>query len=169
MTVPMPPVRGLHHIGYWVDDLAAAIAWSERALGAGPFTVLPHIDLGESFRFRGDPAVLDHSAAFGQWGAVILELNQAHDITPALAAELRVGHGNVSHISWTTDDLALESAHMELAGCALLTTSRSGAWADWFEGGPVFGHPIEIHQPTAGVLGMWGELSQAATAAPRTP
>jgi catechol 2,3-dioxygenase-like lactoylglutathione lyase family enzyme len=168
VTTVLPPVRGLHHIGYWVDDLSAAVAWSEAALGAGPFTVLEHIDLGDSFRFRGEPAVLDHSAAFGQWGSVIIELNQAHEVTPALALELRVGHGNVSHVSWTTDDLAVEAVHMELAGCPLLTTSRSGAWADWFEGGPVFGHAVEIHQPTAGVLGMWDGLGRAAAAAPRS-
>jgi catechol 2,3-dioxygenase-like lactoylglutathione lyase family enzyme len=153
---------GLHHIGYWVDDLAAAVAWAESVLGAGPFTVVEHIGLGEGFRFRGEPAVLDHSAAFGQWGPVILELGQVHEVTPELAFELRVGHGNVSHVAWTTPDLDIEAAELAGAGCPLLTTSRAVAWADWFEGGPVFGHPIEVHQPTAPVLGMWAGVRAAA-------
>lgn len=164
---PLPPVRALHHIGYWVDDLAAAVEWAEQSLGAGPFTVLEHIDLGDTFRFRGEQGVLDHSAAFGQWGSIVIELGQVHEVTPELGVALRVGHGNVSHVSWTTDDLVVEAAHLAQVGCPLLTTSRSGAWADWFEGGPVFGHPIEIHQPTAGVLAMWGGLATNAAAAPR--
>lgn len=153
---------GLHHIGYWVDDLVAAIAWAESSLGAGPFTVIEHIDLGDSFRFRGEPAVLDHSAAFGQWGPVILELGQVHEVTPELGMQLRVGHGNVSHVAWTTPDLDAEGVELAAAGCPLLTTSREVAWADWFEGGPVFGHPIEVHQPTAPVLGMWAGVRAAA-------
>jgi catechol 2,3-dioxygenase-like lactoylglutathione lyase family enzyme len=151
-------MTSLHHIGYGVDDLPAAVDWAERVLAAGPFTVIPDIDLGPEFRFRGEPAVLRHSAAFGQWGAAILELGVVHEVTPELGVELRVGHGNVSHVAWTTDDLAVEGERMRAAGCPLLTTSRTGAWADWFEGGPVFGHPIEIHQPTPPVLAMWGRL-----------
>jgi catechol 2,3-dioxygenase-like lactoylglutathione lyase family enzyme len=154
--------RGLHHIGYWVDDLAAAVAWAEGFLGAGPFTVLPHISVGETFRFRGQPAQFDHSAAFGQWGPVILELGTVHRIDPDLAVALHVGHGNVSHVAWTTDDLTTEGRDLAVAGCPLLTTSRSVAWADWFEGGPVFGHPVEIHQPTPPVLGMWQSVHDAA-------
>ena len=150
--------RGLHHIGYWTDDLAASIRDAERLLGIGPFTVLEHVDLGE-FRFRGRPAVLDHTAAFAQWGAVILELNVVHRVEPPeLRSALGVVPGAVSHVSWWTDDLVAETRHLDGGGCALLTTSVGGAVANWFDGGPLFGHPIEIHQPTEGVRRMWDSL-----------
>jgi hypothetical protein len=32
-------VTALHHLGYWVADLAAAAAAASRALGVGPFLV----------------------------------------------------------------------------------------------------------------------------------
>jgi uncharacterized membrane-anchored protein YjiN (DUF445 family) len=48
---------------------------------------------------------------------------------------------------------------MERQGCALLTSSVGGAVANWFTGGSLFAHPIEIHQPTPGVLGMWTSLA----------
>ncbi|CAN5407747.1 hypothetical protein BH09ACT4_BH09ACT4_20010 [soil metagenome] len=153
--------RGLHHIGYWTDDLQAATAQATALLGVGPFRVIEHVDLGE-FRFRGGEGVLDHSAAFAQWGPVILELNQAHDVQPAaLRDALGIASGAVSHVSWWTDDLAAETSHLEQRGCALLTASVGGAVANWFEGGPLFAHPIEIHQPTPGVLGMWASLRTA--------
>ena len=153
-------MRGLHHIGYWTDDLDAAMAQAQRVLGVGPFQVLEHVDLGD-FRFRGEPAVLDHSAAFTAWGPVLLELNVVHAVAPAaLRDALGIRAGAVSHVAWTTEDLSAERQHMARAGCALLTTSVGGAVADWFSGGPLFGHPIEIHQPPQGVLDFWQSLRQ---------
>jgi hypothetical protein len=154
--------RGLHHIAYWVDDLEGAMASATELLGVGPFRVMEHVGLGD-FRFKGQPAVLDHSAAFTQWGPVILELNVAHDVQPAeLRSALGIAHGAVSHTSWWTADLEAEGAHLEASGCALLTTSVGGAVANWFTGGPLFGHPIEIHQPTPPVLGMWESLKDGS-------
>ena len=154
--------RGFHHIGYWTDDLDAAMEQATKLLGVGPFRVMRHVDLGD-FRFRGEPAILDHSAAFAQWGPIILELNQAHDVQPPeLQAALGVAPGAVSHTSWYTDDLAAEGEHMLESGCALITTSVGGAVADWFSGGSLFAHPIEIHQPTVGVRGMWASLGEGS-------
>lgn len=150
--------RGLHHIGYWVDDLAAAMDHARALLGVGPFTVMEHVDLGV-FRFRGQPAVLDHTAAFTAWGPVLLELNVAHEIDPPeLREALGVRHGAVSHVAWTTDDLDGENRHLAGGGCTLLTTAVGGAVANWYAGGPLFGHPIEVHQPPAGVLAFWESL-----------
>lgn len=150
--------RGLHHIGYWVEDLDAATAQAQAMLGVGPFTVLEHVDLGE-FRFRGSPAVLDHSAAFAAWGPVLLELNVVHRVEPdELRTALAIVPGTVSHVAWTTDSLAAETQHLAAAGCALLTSSVGGAVANWYSGGPLFAHPIEVHQPPDGVLAFWQSL-----------
>lgn len=93
------------------------------------------------------------------------QISQAHHVTSELVIELRVSHGNVGHISWTTEDLEAEMSFVPETGCPLLITSRTGARADWFEGGPVFGHPIEIHQPTTGVLDVWRVAKAAQTTA----
>jgi hypothetical protein len=156
-------VRAFHHIGYWVDDLHAAMAHATELLGVGPFSVLEHINLGE-YAFLGGPAVLDHSAAFAQWGPVLLELNLVHEVQPPqLRESLGIRHGAVSHVAWTTDDLVVEGEHMAASGCALLTTSVGGAVANWFSGGPLFGHPIEIHQPPPGVLAFWQSIAEASS------
>ena len=154
--------RGLHHIAYWTDDLDAAMTQATELLGVGPFRVIEHVDLGE-FLFRGEPATLDHSAAFAQWGPVLLELNIAHDVQPSeLRDALGIAPGAISHTSWWTTDLADEREHLEASGCALLTSSVGGAVADWFAGGSLFAHPIEIHQPTPPVRGMWASLTEGS-------
>ncbi len=105
------------------------------------------------------PAVLDHSAAFTAWGPVLLELNVVHSAAPAaLRDALGIRPGAVSHVAWTTEDLLTERQHLATAGCPLLTTSVGGAVADWFSGGALFGHPVEVHQPTDGVLAFWQSL-----------
>jgi catechol 2,3-dioxygenase-like lactoylglutathione lyase family enzyme len=155
-------MSGLHHIGYWTDDLDAAMAEATRLLGVGPFQVLEHVDLGD-FRFRGEPATLDHSAAFASWGPVLLELDQVHEVRPdALRAALSVRPGTVSHVAWTTEDLGAEREHLAAAGCGLLTTSVGGAVADWFRA-PLFGHPVEVHEPTAPVLAFWASVRDGAS------
>ena len=154
--------RGLHHIAYWMDDLDRAMTQATELLGVGPFRVIEHVDLGE-FRFRGEPVVLDQQAAFAPWGPAILELTVALAVQPpALAEALGIAPGAVSHTSWWTTDLVAEGEHLAASGCALLTSSVGGAVADWFSGGPLFAHPIEIHQPTVPVRDMWASLADGS-------
>jgi Glyoxalase/Bleomycin resistance protein/Dioxygenase superfamily len=61
-------MRSLHHVGYWVDDLDAALKrWGED-LGVGPFEVIGHLTF-DSFVLFVDgqehrDVVFDHSSAF---------------------------------------------------------------------------------------------------------
>src|SRR4029079_1067048 len=65
----------IHHVGYVVEDLPAATQRLARAFGAGPFPTLEHIAFDE-VTFAGEPAVYDHSSAFGAWGPILVELTQ---------------------------------------------------------------------------------------------
>ncbi len=68
----------------------------------------------------------------------------------------------VSHVAWTTEDLGAEREHLAAAGCGLLTTSVGGAVADWFRA-PLFGHPVEIHEPSGPVLAFWASVRDGAS------
>ena len=60
-------------VAYAVEDVrAAARSFAER-VGAGPFFVRHH-DLPRRVDHRGRPGAFDHSSAYGQWGAVQVEL-----------------------------------------------------------------------------------------------
>jgi hypothetical protein len=134
----------LHHIGYWVDDLDAAMKQWSRDLDVGPFDVIEHIAfeefvLGAAGRARDD-VVFDHSAAFAAWGPVVVELGQVHAIDDRLAAAYRVTPGAISHVSWVVPDVGQESVRLERLG--------------W----PLFPHPVELHQHNDVIAGMHARL-----------
>jgi catechol 2,3-dioxygenase-like lactoylglutathione lyase family enzyme len=153
-------VRQLHHIGYWVADLAASCTQWTESLDVGPFDVIEHIAF-ESFELadaEGDVA-FDHSAAFAAWGPIVVELNQVHAIDPRLAAAYGYAVGAISHVSWVVDDLVAESGRLADLGCPLINTARTGPIAvAWHAGGPLFPHPIEIHQRNDVIDTMHGRL-----------
>ena len=154
---------GLHHVGYWVDDLAAERARWESDLGVGPFEVIEHVpfdsfSLSDGDQVGGD-VVFDHSAAFAAWGPVVVELDQVHAIDDRLAVAYGVVPGAVSHVSWLVPDVADESARLAGLGCALINTARSGPVSvAWHHGGALFPHPIELHQRSDVMAGMHDRL-----------
>jgi len=140
-------VSRLHHVGYWVDDLATACTQWTNELDVGPFDVIDHIAF-EAFELSGaGEVVFDHSSAFAAWGPVVVELSQVHTIDEQLAAAYSYRVGAISHVSWVVDDLAAETARLTDLGCRLINTARSGPISvAWHSGGPLFPHPIELHQ-----------------------
>jgi catechol 2,3-dioxygenase-like lactoylglutathione lyase family enzyme len=156
--------RTLHHVGYWVDDLARAQASWAATLGVGPFQVIEHVPF-DSFVLIADgqrhgDVVFDHSAAFAAWGPVVVELGEVHAIDDRLAAAYGVAHGAVSHVSWVVTGLREESARLERLGCPLISTARSGPVSvAWHEGGPLFPHPIEVHEHNDVIAGMHDRLT----------
>ena len=92
--IPLP--GSIMQIAYVVDDLAAA---AERWVGltdAGPFFVLPHLQLTEP-RYRGAPTDLDCSIALGYSGSMCVELIEQHDDAPSVFRELTDKHGPGFH------------------------------------------------------------------------
>lgn len=165
-------MRSLHHVGYWVDDLDSALKQWRQDLGVGPFQVIGHMTFesfvlvvdGEQYR----DVVFDHSSAFAAWGPVVVELSQVHAIDDRLAAAYGVGAapgagvapGVVSHVSWVVPDVAAESARLAGLGCRLINTARSGPVSvAWHDGGPLFPHPIEVHQHNEVLAGMHDRLT----------
>ena len=70
-----PEIGPFVQAAYLVADAEAAARRWAREFGAGPFFLLQHIPLENVFH-RGAPATLDHTAAFGQLGSIMIELIQ---------------------------------------------------------------------------------------------
>ena len=150
----------IHHVGYVVEDLEAAAHEAARTYGAGPFFLIDHVGFSEVTHLD-EPAAYDHSAAFGRWGPILMELNQVFSAEPPelLSALGTVGLG---HVGWLTNDLDADRVRLEAAGMRCFHTGRTGpVSAAWFDGTPVLGHHVEVLQRSEGMTGFH-EMVRAA-------
>lgn len=153
----------VHHIGYVVEDLRTGVEHFAARFGAGPFFGMEHI-LFEEVTFAGAPAVYDHSSAFGGWGPIIVEITEVHAAEPAgLRDALTAPGAGVGHVAWLADSLEAETARLRAAGLEPFHTGRTGpASAVWFHGGPLLGHPVEVLERRAELLGFYAMVRDAA-------
>jgi hypothetical protein len=145
-------------IAYAVDDVvAAASRWA--ADGVGPFFVVEHIAL-DDVRVGGRPGSFDHSSAFAQWGAVMVELICQHDggddpIVPS---------GGLHHIAHFVDDFTaagewLTAQHLPEKLGARTNTGIQFAFHD---ARAVRGHFIEIYQRSEHLARFYEMVRSAA-------
>jgi catechol 2,3-dioxygenase-like lactoylglutathione lyase family enzyme len=158
------PALPIHHVGFNVPDLRAAIDTWVAVYGAGPFFVNEHVTYDECTS-SGTPAVWDHSAGFGQCGAMPVELQQTHDVRPAELARpfTAGGRAAVNHVGVTAEDPAAESARLESLGFGLCMHARLGEveffWHDTTE---AFGYCMEVITAAAGLDAFFAMVAGGA-------
>ena len=163
-------MRPIHHLGYWVEDLATGIEQFSGELGVGPFAVHDHVTFAQFHMDGRDEVVFDHSAAFAAWGSIVIELGQVHEIDPHLAALMGTTPGTVSHVSWLAPDLDVERERLAGFGCEFINTAQTGPVSVlWVTGGSLFAHPIEVHLDTPFIRGMQPKLAALADGWAGTP
>lgn len=69
------------HVSHEVPDIPAAVEWWKELFGAGPFFLLER-QVFDEVTHDGAPASWDHSAAFGQWGNIGVELQHTYETDP---------------------------------------------------------------------------------------
>lgn len=169
MANPANPGQGslpaaLVQIAYRVDDLETAChEWAQR-VGAGPFLVRRH--LAVEARHNGEAAIYDHSAAFGQWGPVMLELIVLHECEPASMREVLEHErpGTVNHFACFVDDLDSASAALIEQGMPLtmsLTTS-SGMEVHFHDARDTIGGILELYVGTEHLRGFYDKVASLA-------
>lgn len=139
----------VHHYGYIVADLEAAINRAVATLGTGPFLVLENVAL-ENLRSRGEPAEYRHDTAFAQWGDIRLELTQIHDCGPARVQDaFRVSSCQLGHVAWTVNCLESASRQLEADGAPNFFSGSFGEISFAFHDARAhWGHHIELHRDT---------------------
>jgi hypothetical protein len=157
-------MRPVHHLGYVVEDLEAAVARAVALQGAGPFFAIEHMEFDE-VTYRGEPAEYDHSSAFGAWGPILLELTVVHEARPDGLRQALAGRGpGIGHVGWLADSLAEETERLTALGCEPFHTGRTGpASAVWFDGSALYGHPIEVLQRAPELEGFYAMVREAAS------
>ncbi|HWI72024.1 MAG TPA: VOC family protein [Baekduia sp.] len=153
---------GVHHLGYVVDDLRAAIPRAIVTLQTGPFFLIEHLAFDET-TFRGGPAEYDHSSAFAACeGGLLVELTQVHSAAPPELEDMLGGRTGLGHVAWLADDLAAETARLTAAGIEPFHTGRTGpASAVWFDATASLGHHIEVLQSAPPLLSFYDSIRAA--------
>jgi hypothetical protein len=154
----------LVQIAYRVNDLEAACHEWAAKVGAGPFLVRRHLPV--TAVHNDEPAIYDHSAAFGQWGPVMLELIELHECEPASMREV-LEHdrgGQPNHFACFVDDLEAASASLEAQGMPLTMalTSSSGMNVRFHDARHVVGGVLELYVGSEHLRGFYDTVAANA-------
>lgn len=105
---------------------------------------------------HGESGVFDHSAAYGQWGEVMLELITIHE--PA-----GTGAG-LHHLAFFVDDLAIASAGLVAHGWpeTLRAATPGGSAFIHHDASAELGHFVEIYEPTPNLVHLYDTVRRAA-------
>jgi catechol 2,3-dioxygenase-like lactoylglutathione lyase family enzyme len=158
------PRRPISHVSYAVANLERAVDWWSSTLGAGPFFLVPHVAFDE-LTHHGEPCVWDHSAAFGQWGTMAIELQELHACDPPALTELLVPAAVpvFNHVAYLSPTPEADSAELAAAGHALFLHGKTGALEIRFhDTRATLGQPIEIHRDGPGIRHAFGRIAEAA-------
>lgn len=153
--------RPLHHVSYVVADVAAAAEMWRDLYGVGPFLALERMEFDRSESPLGE-AVFDHTAAFGAWGDIAVELQQIFEVRPAKLETAFAGVGRLNHVSYVVDDPEAESARLTAMGLPRIFSAQTGPVEVVFHDVPTLGHCIEIHRDTAFLREFFGQLRTLA-------
>jgi Glyoxalase/Bleomycin resistance protein/Dioxygenase superfamily len=147
--------RAVAQIAYAVGDVeAAAAAFAERH-GAGPFFVRHHPPMA-SVDAAGVEGSFVHSSAYGQWGAVQVELVQIHSGAPAASG--------LHHVAWFVPSFDEEKERLALLGWPAVMTARSssGSLFAFCDARADLGHLVEIYEPAPSLISLYDGVRLAS-------
>lgn len=154
------PIR---QVAYFVPDIDAAARAHSVAFGSGPFFVLRHVPLKWS-EHRGARVTHDHSSAYGQWGAVMVEFVQQHGRDPSAMHDMypagsgRSGFHHTAHFVPDLDAAIAEFGHP----LAQLSETATGTRYAFVDATGTLGHMLELYEPTESLTGFYAMVAGAA-------
>jgi len=173
MTSPAPasmealqtiaPTR-LVQLAYRVHDIETAARRWAALFGVGPFLLRRNMEVTTTH--NGEPAAYDHSAAFGQWGPVMVELIEVHRCFPESLLEI-VEHdafGQLHHVACFVDDLDATSESLQARGLplAMEVLSTSGIRTHFLDARAVSGCLLELYSPNEHLQALYDKVRDLA-------
>jgi catechol 2,3-dioxygenase-like lactoylglutathione lyase family enzyme len=164
VTQTSHPLHGaVHHYGYVVADLEEAVAQASARLGAGPFFLMENVPL-QDVTSRGEPAVFDHSSAFGQFGSVPIELMEIHRCEPDRVRDgFALPAPQLHHVAWAVPELDAAIARLEAQGIhGLLRAGLGDIQFLYSDATQTLGHHVELHDDNAAFRGFFAMIQEAS-------
>jgi len=157
--------RPFVQLAYFVPDIiAAAEIWTAQR-GAGPFFIGEHIPVENVF-YRGQPAALDHSSAYGQLGSVMLELTQQNDPGPSAFRDMfGPGEQGLHHAATIVPSFDEEIARYEALGFTVANRCRTvGGGLDFafVDTVAIYGHMVEVYEGQKGLVDFYAKVAKVA-------
>ncbi len=157
-------------IAYAVPDAVdAAKHWAQR-FGAGPFFVRAHIEL-RTVVYRGRPSSFDHTSAYGQWGAIMVELVEDHGPDPNVISELvPPGASRLHHLAWLVDEgdgpgglaATVESLAAQGMTEAMSAETSGGLPFRFVDAVDRLGHFVELYPAAPRLVAFYRQVADAA-------
>ena len=157
----LTPIR---QIAYFVPDVVAAATAHMATFGSGPFYIADHIPLTLSLH-RGQPAELDHSSAYGQWGDVMVEFVQQNNDGPSVFRDMYPDGGQgMHHVALIVDDLKAAIQRFEQAGheTGLYAEVAPGVGFAMMDCRATLGHFVELYEPTPQLIAVYDLVRSSA-------
>ena len=155
--------RVAHHMSYIVDDIEKAVHQWSTVLGAGPFYLIERMVFDE-MSHHGKPCVFDHSAAFGQWGSMFVELQQVFASGPDSLTRCLIPAKPpaINHLAYLSPVPEQDSAELTAAGHDLFLHAKFGPVEIWMhDTRAVLGQSIEVHRDCAFLHEFFGQIASA--------
>ena len=157
------PVR---QIAYYVNDVREAARRHTARHGSGPFFVVDFPP--QTVSYRGQQVPFNITCAFGQWGAMQVELLQQNDDGPSVLHELYPagsGKTGIHHMAIIVDSLEQAVATFTEAGygeAARMTSDAMNLTAVFIDTVADYGHFIELYEPKPAITMLYGMVANAA-------
>ncbi|MEZ5499891.1 MAG: VOC family protein [Steroidobacteraceae bacterium] len=154
------PVQFAYHVA---DPESAAHEFSRR-YGWGPFFLLSHIPLRYA-KYRGLPAVFDHSSAYGQAGELMVELICQHNDGPSALRDLYApDDSGLHHVAVFVPSVADVMADYGARGiaAALHAETATGVEFAMLDTSAELGHMLEIYEPGRDLTRFYAYVRRAA-------
>jgi hypothetical protein len=155
----------IHHLGYVVEDLEATAQRLVSELGAGPFFVVRDVSF-EQVTSRGEAATFDHDSAFGQCGAVPIEVMQLKRLEPERVREgFSQSPPQLHHTAYVVprERLAEAREDLERRGLpAFLHATLGDLDLTYHEAAGTIGHNVELHADSQGLRDFFAMIHGAS-------
>ena len=144
-------------VAYFVADAAAAATEMAATHGAGPFILVPRIELNWG-EVRGARHDFLHTSAYGQWRNVMVEFVQQDEEGPSPFREMYApGQYGLHHMAMMVDSLSATYANcaamnIEIAARAETRTGTEFAFIDRLN---TLGHMIEVYERSETLIGFY--------------
>jgi catechol 2,3-dioxygenase-like lactoylglutathione lyase family enzyme len=158
--------RPIRQVAYFVPDARAAALAHNALFGSGPYFLSEHIPIERSVH-RGLDRPLDHTSAYGQWGAVMVEFVQQNNPGPSAFHDMYPegsGRSGVHHVALFVDDVDAELARFRAAGfdTAYRAEMHGGFVFAFVDTAASLGHMIELYAPVPHLVGFYAMVADAA-------